>query len=61
MTKHLSEKTKEELKSFQQFSKEFTAKNYNKTPEKSNEIWKKEVRKFLKKANFCVETMNIIL
>lgn len=53
----LSKKTKQELKSFQQFAKEFTAKNCNKTPEKSNELWKKEVGIFFKENSFSAKTI----
>jgi hypothetical protein len=54
----LSKKTKQELKSFQQFAKEFTAKNCNKTPEKSNELWKKEVGIFFKENSFSAKTIH---
>jgi hypothetical protein len=49
---------KEELKSFQQFAKEFTAKNCNKTPEKSNELWKKEAEIFFKENSFSAKTIH---
>jgi hypothetical protein len=54
----LSKKTKQELKSFQQFAKEFTAKNCNKTPEKSNELWKKEVGIFFKENSFSAKIIH---
>jgi len=53
----LSKKTKQELKSFQQFAKEFTTKNCNKTPEESNELWKKEIEIFFKKNSFSAKTI----